>query len=153
MASCLIIFLRNFISGPKANATINSRGSLHSSVYFQLAWYCLQWLVKCIACFTVFQMKKHPEALNCSWDGSQQTLNSTWGNPAVTLQLILLLNPTAEYVCVCMCVCEGRYFCFLYLSDPRSDEALTHTYSYTDSFKPTNIMCQENNKFPLQLRA
>lgn len=71
---------------------------------FSAGLYCLQWLVKRRACFTVFQMKQHPEALNFSWDGSQQTLNSTWGNPLVTLQLILLLNPAAEcaseYVCV-----------------------------------------------------
>lgn len=69
--------------------------------WFSAGLYCLQWLVKCWARFTVFQMKQHPEALNYSWDGSQQTLKSTRGNPLVTLQLILLLNPAAECVCVC----------------------------------------------------
>lgn len=100
--------------------------------------------VKWVACFTVLQMKKHPEALNYSWDGSRQTLNSTWGNPAVTLQLILLLNPAAECVCV-------SFLCFVYLSKTCSDEVLTRTHSHTDYFKPTNSMCQENNKFPLLL--
>lgn len=120
---------------------------------FSAGLYCLRWLVKCRACFAVFQMKQHPEALNYSWDGSQQTLNSTWGNPAVTLQLILLLNPAAECVCEYVCVCVCVFLCFLYLSETCSDEALTHTHSHTDSFKPTKSMCQENNKLPLQLLA
>lgn len=97
-------------------------------------------------------MKQHPEALNYSWDGSQQTLNSTWGNTAVTLQLILLLNPAADCSRESVCVCFFLSFffcarvCFLYLLETCSDEALTHTRSHAGSFKPTNSMCQEKQQ-------
>ena len=94
-------------------------------------------------------MKQHPEALNYSWDGSQQTLNSTWGNTAVTLQLILLLNPAADCLRESVCVFLSSVcvrVCFLYLSETCSDEALTHTRSHAGSFKPTNSMCQEKQQ-------
>lgn len=56
-------------------------------------------------------MKQHREALNYSWDSSQQTLNGTWGNSAVSLQLILPLH-SLQSVCVsqsvCVCVLPNR---------------------------------------------
>lgn len=120
-----VIFLRNDVSG--TNSRCFSQWQCISALIhlFSAGLYCLLWLVKCWACFTVLQMKKCPEALNYSWDGSQQTLNSTWGNPAVTLQLILLLNPAAKPARVRVCVCV-LFLCFLYLPEI-SEEALTHT--------------------------
>lgn len=94
-------------------------------------------------------MKKHPEALNYSWDGSQQTLKSTWGNAAVTLQLILLLHPAAKSMSEC--VWGGTFFFVCASSLPIKDllRWSTHSYPLSQTLLNPQTACAKKTSSPV----